>query len=286
MTEKRKTAYLYDDVYLNHDTGTNHPEKPGRLTSINNKIKRSDIYSDLYLLDPTDALLEYIYLVHGEEYVDTVRRECDAGLSSLSTGDTVICRDSFDVALKAVGGILSAVDSVFDGSAKNAFCAARPPGHHATPNRGMGFCIFNNIAIAARYAQKKYGIERVMIADWDVHHGNGTQDTFYSDGSVFFFSTHQSPMYPGTGSYNETGTGEGTGTIMNRPFPEGAGDDEVIGAFKDDLLPAAKEFKPDFTLISAGFDSRTEDPLGGFEVTDNGFRELTRIMLEIANING
>ncbi len=150
----------------------------------------------------------------------------------------------------------------------------------------MGFCIFNVVAVAARYAQRTHGVERVLIADWDVHHGNGTQDIFYEDESVFYMSTHQSPFYPGTGARNETGAGEGVGTTMNRPFRAGAGDREIVGAFRDDLLPAAREFRPDLVIVSAGFDSRVDDLLGGFQVTDQGFRELTRIMLEIAEIAG
>jgi acetoin utilization deacetylase AcuC-like enzyme len=169
------------------------------------------------------------------------------------------------------------------GAVQNAFCAVRPPGHHATPDRGMGFCIFNNIAIGTRYAQKAHGIERVLIADWDVHHGNGTQDIFYSDGSVFFFSTHQYPWYPGTGLAQETGEGKGRQTTMNFPFPAGSGRDQIVGAFRSALTKAAGEFKPDLVMVSAGFDSRLGDPLGQFTLHDGDFADLTRVMLEIAD---
>jgi len=169
------------------------------------------------------------------------------------------------------------------GEARNAFCIVRPPGHHATPNRGMGFCLFNNIAIAARYAQRKYGVERVLIADWDVHHGNGTQDIFYEDGSVFFFSTHQSPWYPGTGDPDERGAGAGAGATLNCPFAAGAGREEIVGAFGDALRPSMDEFQPDLVLISAGFDSRLGDPLGHFRLVDADFRELTHLVMEIAD---
>jgi acetoin utilization deacetylase AcuC-like enzyme len=185
--------------------------------------------------------------------------------------------------LRATGTALNAVDAVFNKKAQNAFCIVRPPGHHATPTKGMGFCIFNNIAIAARYAQRKYGVKRVLIADWDVHHGNGTQDIFYTDGTVFFFSTHQYPWYPGTGAAGETGEGAGTGMTMNCPFPAGSGRREILGAFEQMLAPAAKKVKPELVLISAGFDSRIDDPLGNFLLTDADFADLTRVMLGIAN---
>jgi acetoin utilization deacetylase AcuC-like enzyme len=283
---KMNTCYLYDDIYLKHITGDFHPERPERLTAINEKIETANWFTKINKLRSQKTNVETIQFVHHENYIKRVKEECETGWATLSTGDTTICEDSYVIALAAVGGILDAVEKVMKNEAKYAFCAVRPPGHHATPSRGMGFCIFNNIAIAARYAQKKYGVERILIVDWDVHHGNGTQDTFYSDSSVFFMSTHQWPLYPGTGRFEEIGEGKGKGLTMNRPFSPGAGNEEIIGAFKNDLLPAAKDFKPDLTLISAGFDSHEKDPLGGFEVNDMGFRELTKIMLEISHING
>jgi acetoin utilization deacetylase AcuC-like enzyme len=282
----KKTGYLYGDVFLEHDPGESHAESPARLTAIRERIIRAEGYDALLQIQPKEADLETVALIHTPDYIELVRRECESGSTRLSTGDTNISPSSYSVALAAVGGVVSAVDRVMNGEAKNAFCAVRPPGHHASAERGMGFCLFNNVAIAARYAQKEYGVERVLIADWDVHHGNGTQDTFYQDGTVFFMSTHQSPLYPNTGKLEETGEGPGEGLTMNRPFPPGAGNEEIIGAFRDDLLPAARQFRPDLTLISAGFDSRVDDPLGSFEVDDSGYRELTRIMLEIANIGG
>jgi len=204
------------------------------------------------------------------------------GHGVLSTGDTEIGPRSLEVARRAAGGVLNAIDAVAAGALKNAFCVVRPPGHHATPGRGMGFCIFNNIAVAARYAQNKHGIKRVLIADWDVHHGNGTQDCFYTDGSVFFFSTHQAPWYPGTGAAQETGEGAGKGTTLNCPFPAGSGAEKILGAFRTRLVPAMKEFKPELVLLSAGFDSRAGDPLGRFQLSDDDFTALTDTMLEIA----
>jgi len=283
---KQKMGYLYDELFLKHDTGRGHPEAPARLTAINNAVKESDWYKNILLLDSQPISIDILSLVHDKRYIETVEKECSAGYGSLSTGDTTVCKESYTIARHAAGGVLAAVDAVFEKKSANAFCAVRPPGHHANGSRGMGFCVFNNIAIAARYAQKKYNVERVLIADWDVHHGNGTQDIFYSDDSVFFMSTHQSPWYPGTGAYNETGEGKGKGFTMNRPFAAGAGNKEIISAFKEDLLPAAKEFKPQLTLLSAGFDSRIDDPLGGFRIDDDGFRELTKIIMEIAHIAG
>lgn len=284
--EKKKGCFLYDDIYLRHDTGEFHPEAPARLIAINNAVEKADWYKDTLLIKAKASNFEVLSLVHDKNYIETVKKDCEFGLKGLSTGDTVICRESYFIALNAVGGVLTAIDTVVSGKAKNAFCAVRPPGHHASQKRGMGFCIFNNVAIAARYAQKRHKIKRVLIADWDVHHGNGTQDIFYSDNSVFFMSTHQSPWYPWTGKREETGEGRGKGFTMNRLFPAGAGNKEIIRAFENDLIPAAEKFKPELTLISAGFDSRIGDPLGRFKIDDNGFRELTKIMLEIANIGG
>jgi acetoin utilization deacetylase AcuC-like enzyme len=220
--------------------------------------------------------------VHTPSYIQLAEREIRAGRRELSTGDTQVSARSYDVALAAAGAVLNAVDVVVTGTAANAFCAVRPPGHHARPEQGMGFCIFNNVAIAARYAQRHHGLGKVLIADWDVHHGNGTQDTFYEDGSVFFFSTHQWPWYPGTGPASETGNGAGKGTTMNRPFPAGSGRAEIFKVFAEDLRRAADAFQPDLVLISAGFDSRVGDPLGDFTLTDADFTALTRLLLEIA----
>ena len=272
------TALLADPVSKQHLTPPGHPERPQRFDAALNGVSGLD----LLRLKPRKAVEQEIALCHSPHYFDLVKREVASGFGDLSTGDTSICEASLEVALYATGAILTAVDAVFAGDAANAFCIVRPPGHHATPDRGMGFCLFNNVAIGARYAQQKYGAGRVLIADWDVHHGNGTQDIFYDDGSVFFFSTHQYPWYPGTGSADETGRGAGEGMTLNCPFPAGAGRQEIVGAFRDRLVAAAAEFKPDFVLISAGFDSRAGDPLGNFLLSDRDFADLTGVMLEIA----
>jgi acetoin utilization deacetylase AcuC-like enzyme len=283
VAAKRKpTALLLDPIYKQHDPGPGHPEQPARYDAVTRAIERTGLLSQLHRVDVRVASDDEIALVHGRDYIAKVRREIAAGAHELSTGDTNVGRQSFDVAVRAAGGVLNAVDAVVAGQAANAFCAVRPPGHHARPDQGMGFCIFNNIAIATRYAQRQHGLAKVMIADWDVHHGNGTQDTFYQDGSVFFMSTHQSPWYPGTGAADEIGEGKGKGCSLNFPLPAGAGRREIVTVFRENLRRAADAFQPDLVMISAGFDSREGDPLGRFRLTDADFTDLTKIMLEIA----
>lgn len=275
----RATALAADPIALEHHTGKGHPERPERFE---HAVKAVSGF-DLPLIGPRRAHEDEIALAHSRRYIRSVDNEVAQGFHELSTGDTNVGMRSFEAALHATGGVLNAVDLVADRRASNAFCIVRPPGHHATPDRGMGFCIFNHVAVAARYAQAKHGMKRVMIVDWDVHHGNGTQDIFYGDGSVFFFSTHQYPWYPGTGAAEEVGYAEGEGKTMNCPFPSGAGRKEILGAFQDRLVPAADEFQPELVLISAGFDSRVDDPLGHFRLTDQDFADLTGVMLEVAD---
>jgi acetoin utilization deacetylase AcuC-like enzyme len=279
---RKPTALLIDPVYKQHETGPGHPERPERYDAVTQALEREGLTRALGKIAPRAATEEEIALCHSPAYIRKVQREIAAGARELSTGDTNVGPHSWDVALQAVGGVLNAVDAVVEGKAGNAFCAVRPPGHHARPAQGMGFCIFNNVAIAARYTQRKHRLSKVLIADWDVHHGNGTQDTFYSDGSVFFFSTHQSPWYPFTGSANETGEGKGANCTMNRPFPAGSGRNEIVGAFRENLRRAADRFRPDLVFISAGFDSRLDDPLGLFTLSDHDFADLTGVLLEIA----
>jgi acetoin utilization deacetylase AcuC-like enzyme len=279
----RPTALIYDPVFKLHDAGQYHPESPARCDAVMNAIKRSvpdDAYS---LLTPRAATRDEVLLAHTESYFDLAKDEIESGWPTLSTGDTNVCKDSFEPAMRAVGGLCDAVDFVMKESGGTAFCPVRPPGHHSSADRGMGFCVFNNIAVAARYAQQRHGVGRVLIADWDVHHGNGTQDIFYDDPDVFFFSTHQWPCYPGTGRRGETGSGEGKGATMNFPLPPGSGATEIIGAFGDALVPAMKNFRPELVLVSAGFDSRIGDTIGNLELSDDDFGELTRIVCDIAD---
>jgi acetoin utilization deacetylase AcuC-like enzyme len=265
--------------------GRDHPESPERFDAVMQALDRGGLLPRLELLEARSATPEDLLRCHTKEYLFTAWHDVDAGYRYLTTGDTEITPTSWEIALLAAGGVLNAVDAVASGNARNAFCAVRPPGHHATPSRGMGFCLLNNIAIGARYAQKKHKIERVLIVDWDVHHGNGTQDIFYTDPTVFFFSTHQWPLYPGTGRADEIGSGAGKGTTMNFPFPAGSGRKEIFGAVKDSLAPAVERFRPDLVMISAGFDSRIDDLLGRFTLTDQDFADLTRLVMELAAVH-
>ncbi|HYG77998.1 MAG TPA: histone deacetylase [Planctomycetota bacterium] len=279
----QKTALISDAIYKDHDTGGGHPERPARYDAVIGALKKAGLEEKLEKIDPRDATEAEITAVHTGEYFKTAKRDIKAGANVLSTGDTNVSEKSFEIALRAAGGVLNAVDAVMSSKVRNAFCVVRPPGHHATPNRGMGFCVFNNIAVGARYAQQKHKIGKVLIVDWDVHHGNGTQDIFYEDDTVYFMSSHQSPWYPGTGKLGETGTGKGLGFTLNCPFPAGSGRKQILEeAFQDKLGTAMKTFKPELVMISAGFDSRIDDPLGKFTLTDEDFTDLTKYMLALA----
>lgn len=280
------TGLLHGPIYLEHDTGEGFPERPARLEAILNRLKEKDLLSKLTSIPPAPAPLEWIAEVHTREYIERVRKACEAAGDKTvrfeGIGDVPISRKSYEVALHAAGGVLKACDAVMEGSIRNAFCLIRPPGHHALRDKAMGFCLFNNVAIAARYLQKKHGLKKILIVDWDVHHGNGTQDLFAEDGSVMYFSTHLSPFYPGTGAAGDRGRGKGEGLMINVPLATGAGDPEIRKAYEERLKPAALAFKPDFVLISCGFDSHVNDALGRLAITSEGFGWMTRLVKEIA----
>lgn len=277
----RPSALIYDPVFLLHDAGPMHPESPGRCEAVIRGIQSTVPDSAYTVLRPRRALDEEILLVHTQAYLDLVKQEIQAGYTSLSTGDTNISVHSLESALHAAGAVCVAADFVMENNGR-AFCAVRPPGHHASADRGMGFCVFNNAAIGARYAQKKWSLNRILIADFDLHHGNGTQDIFYEDPSVFFFSTHQWPCFPGTGRRSEKGAGKGIGCTLNRPFPPGSGAAEIVEAFENDLVQAMDQFRPELVVISAGFDGRVGDPVGNFQLKDADFRRLTAILCRIS----
>jgi acetoin utilization deacetylase AcuC-like enzyme len=270
--------FLASPFAKDHDTGPGHPEQAARFDAALRGLP-----SAVHPTAPRAATPDELALCHTRAYIKITERDVESGRRFLSTGDTNISSASFHAAVHATGTLLNAVDLVVRKDAPNAFCVVRPPGHHATPDVGMGFCLFNSVAVAARYARQKYGLSRVLIVDWDVHHGNGTQDIFYEDSSVLFFSTHQSPWYPGTGAARESGEGLGDGFTINCPFPAGAGREQILGAFQKQLIPAADEFRPELVLISAGFDSRGGDPLGNFLLTDQDFSDLTTLMMEVAD---
>ncbi|MFH1266972.1 MAG: SUMF1/EgtB/PvdO family nonheme iron enzyme, partial [Planctomycetota bacterium] len=245
-------GFVYDDVYLNHKTGPGHPERPERLKAIVARLEKSGLDRELVRIKPAAASINWITAVHTPEYVERVRKSCAGGIPYLDSPDTPVSKESYEVALVAVGGALAAVDAVMEGHVRSAFCAVRPPGHHSLADEAMGFCLFNNLAIAARYVQRRHELAKVLVVDWDVHHGNGTQAAFYDDPTVLFFSVHQYPFYPGSGSAGERGTGAGLGFTMNVPLPAGSGDEDLKKVFDETLTPAALEFQPDFVLISAG----------------------------------
>ena len=280
------TGFVYSDLYLKHDTGEGHPERSERLTAIVSKLKQDGLFARLIPLQPAAASLDWVTTIHAPEYVERVKRECRAGMGYVDTPDSPASTASYEAALMAAGGVLAAVDAVMEGRVRNAFCAIRPPGHHALKNRAMGFCLFNNVAIAARYIQQKHKLARVLIVDWDVHHGNGTQAAFNEDPTVFYFSVHQSPFYPHTGGADEKGAGKGLGTKLNVPLPAGSGDADYTKAFVEKLEPAAAAFKPDFVLVSAGFDAAEGDSLGRMKVTPEGYTALTRLVRGIAEKYG
>lgn len=270
------TGVIYDDIFLRHRPDGAHPEAPERLRAIMSAIdKRPDLKEKLIFLKPERADIELLSLIHTDGHIKRILE----GAPGYLDPDTYMCKDSPEVALYAVGAVKTAVDKIADGTFKNCFCAVRPPGHHATPERAMGFCLFNNVAIGARHAQQK-GFKKVFIIDFDVHHGNGTQDAFYEDDTVFYFSTHQYPHYPGTGSEKERGKGRGEGFTYNVPMRSGSGDREYMEIYQGILPGLISKFSPDIILVSAGYDLLRDDPLASIRVSNEGIRAIVRSILE------
>lgn len=281
----KRTGFVYDDRYLLHLTGHYHPESPERLVAIKTWLETSGMLGKLTPIKVTRANQRWIETVHNIHYIMRFDEACLSGMSEFEHADNAICRDTYETAFLAVGGVLNAIDAVIEGTVDNAFCAVRPPGHHAEVDRPMGFCYFNNVAIAARYLQKQHGIGRVGIIDFDVHHGNGTQHIFDQDPSVFYYSIHEHPSfaYPGTGREFETGIGDGEGFTVNSPVLPGRGDDDYKRLIMQDLVPAFKKFNPEFILLSAGFDAHESDMMSGTNLTTDGYDFISEVIVNLVN---
>ncbi len=278
------TLLFHDELFLKHETGR-HPECPDRLRSVHDRLTQSGLVERCKLgeYQPVAADDPIFSKVHEPHVVERIKETVAAGGGRLDP-DTVVSPDSFAVSLAVTGACLSAVRQVIEGVDKNALCLVRPPGHHATQDRSMGFCLVNNIALAAEYAREHHGLKRILIVDWDVHHGNGTQDIFYGDPEVTFFSQHQYGLgfYPGTGNNDETGTGAGLGHTINVPVRQGISREECRDRFRRTLEKVADLAKPELVLLSAGFDAHVQDPIGGLPLETQDFREMTREVMEIA----
>jgi acetoin utilization deacetylase AcuC-like enzyme len=275
------TGFVFHPRCLEHDAGRGHPERPDRLRAIQTRLRGSGLLAELDAREARRASEDELARVHDREHVAAVRAACARGPCALD-GDTSVSVLSFEAALRAAGGVLEACERVLAGEWRNAFCAVRPPGHHAERDEAMGFCLFNNVALAAAALRAEHGLARVAILDWDVHHGNGTQHTFERDPSVFYASLHQWPLYPGTGAASERGLGAGEGSTRNSPQPAGAGDAEWLGALEREILPELEAFAPEFVLISAGFDAHRLDPLASTCLSERAYAEMSQRMLELA----
>jgi len=276
-----KPLVVIDQGYLKHLPGESHPERPERIQALLNLAGALDKQM-FELASPRAATRADVEYTHGADHVRLVESTSKHNRYALD-GDTITCRDSFGVALLAVGGFLTLLDAIASKQSSNGFALVRPPGHHALRDHAMGFCLFNTMAIGAEYLKRVHGAKKILIMDWDVHHGNGTQAAFYDDPTVFFISTHQFPFYPGSGAVNETGVGAGEGLTLNVPLPAGCTDVEYLQVFQDIVVPAAEKFQPDWILVSAGFDPHRRDPLGGMNVTEEGFGAMARLLLALAN---
>lgn len=280
----KKTGFLYDQCFLLHDTGPYHPEMSERLQAIYKGIEDAGLLPHLIRISAKSVDMKWVHAVHTEGYVRRFEEVCLSGHRCLDCQDNQMCTDTFTTAQMAVGGVLETARMLMSGEIDNAFCAVRPPGHHAEVDQAMGFCYFNNIAIAARYLQQQWGVQRVAIIDFDVHHGNGTQHIFEKDAAVFYYSIHQHPSfaYPGTGRDFEEGSEEGVGFTKNSPVLPGMGDDEYRRLFEQDLIPAMATFKPEVILVSTGFDAHEDDEMSDMRVTTEGFTWLARTIFQVA----
>jgi acetoin utilization deacetylase AcuC-like enzyme len=276
-----KVGYVYDPVYLKHDTGY-HPENAQRLEAIMAHLTETGLLKQLTAIKPRPATTEELTYVHQASYVSRIQDAASRGGGWLD-GDTVMSPDSYDAALYAAGGAIEATDAVISGRTNSAFALVRPPGHHATAMAAMGFCLFNNIAIAAQHALKKHKLDKVTIIDFDVHHGNGTQEAFYNNPQALYISTHQYPHYPGTGTVGETGSGAAEGTTVNIPLPGGSGDDEYRQVFEEIIVPVVRRFHPELILVSAGYDLHWKDRLAMMEVSTAGFADMVRYIKNLAD---
>ncbi len=276
------TGIVKDSIYLKHHTMDGHPETAERLRSIYKLLSEDTSLKNIRMIKPRIAQIDDLLLFHKLHYIERVKIESAKPVSFLDM-DTVVSRHSFDVACHAVGGVLEVIDAIMKNEIANAFVLCRPPGHHAEPAKGMGFCIFNNVSIGAAYALKKYSMERILIVDWDLHHGNGTQDFFYDDPRVLYFSIHEFPSYPGSGRIEEIGMDRGRGYTINVPLFSGLGDSEYVMVIENILKPVAMEFSPQLILVSAGFDPYHGDPLGGMRLTEEGFAFITKQLMDIAD---
>jgi acetoin utilization deacetylase AcuC-like enzyme len=272
---------VYDPVYLEHDTGP-HCEVASRLSSTIQYLEENGTMKQLVRISPRAATIEELSRVHSPGYISHVESFAQKGGGSLDP-DTVVSSGSYQAALYAAGGLIEAVDAVMAGKVQSAFALVRPPGHHAVRWEAMGFCLFNNVAVAARHAIESHQMERVLIADFDVHHGNGTQDEFYNDPHVLYFSTHQYPFYPGSGRVEETGEGNGAGATVNVPLPAWCGDEEYLRVFNDVLAPVARRFRPQLILVSAGYDAHWSDQISLMQLTVTGFAKVGRILKGLAD---
>ncbi len=273
--ESMKTGICTDPLFLEHDTGLGHPESKERLISILSFLESKSYFKDLRLFSPISAGVEDLERAHSTHHVKNILSL--KGKKGYLDGDTPYSEGTSEAALLSAGSGLVLADKMIDGSIQNGMAIVRPPGHHAEKNAAMGFCLLNNVAVTARYLQAK-GFAKISIVDWDVHHGNGTEEIFYEDDSVFFISTHQYPFYPGTGNAEDKGKGKGEGYNLNLPLQRGSGDEHYISLFKERVIPELEKFQPDVILISAGFDAHKKDPLAGMELSTHGYERLTRLL--------